>query len=262
MSDEKPKDVNSYKIWLKSKLNVEISDRSEKYYESVTAKIKSEIEKSNFWDFLVNNLREYNDEYLTKNHYQLLREVKPDLLIKPFSSFIEKTYRKNVIENQIWPNPPREGWILPKNWFSRINDIVRTLIEVKYLDGVEFIIQKIQFLCTSTQNSFNVYLEAREEGYYAAHLYIKHSVEIPKVNWDTEKIDVLLELQITTQLQEVIRTLLHDYYEKRRQKPKDEIKWQWDYKSEEFAASYLGHILHYVEGMIVEIRDKQKEKKS
>ena len=37
------------------------------------------------------------------------------------------------------------------------------------------------------------------------------------------------------------------------------MKWQWDYKSDEFSANYLGHILHYVEGMIVEIREKQKK---
>jgi hypothetical protein len=28
------------------------------------------------------------------------------------------------------------------------------------------------------------------------------------------------------------------------------------YKSDEFAINYLGHILHYLEGTIVEIRDK------
>ena len=39
----------------------------------------------------------------------------------------------------------------------------------------------------------------------------------------------------------------------------DDMKWQWDYKSDEFTANYLGHILHYVEGRIVELRDKQKE---
>jgi len=31
-----------------------------------------------------------------------------------------------------------------------------------------------------------------------------------------------------------------------------------DYKSPEFSSNYLGHIIHYVKGMIVEIRDKEK----
>jgi hypothetical protein len=31
------------------------------------------------------------------------------------------------------------------------------------------------------------------------------------------------------------------------------------YRTEEFRANYLGHILHYIEGMIIDIRDKQKK---
>lgn len=53
---------------------------------------------------------------------------------------------------------------------------------------------------------------------------------------------------------------MHKYYEERRKKVKlNEKDWIWDYKCDEFAANYLGHILHYVEGMIMEIREKQKE---
>ena len=189
-----------------------------------------------------------------------MRDTKPVIVIKPFASLVLKTYRKNILDNKNWPTEPQEGWILPTNWFTRINDIVRTLIEVKYLDGVGFMIEKIKSQCELSHISCNVFLEAREEGYYAAHLYLKQNFEIPRENWDTEKVDVSIELQITTQLQEVIRTVLHDYYENRRQKPKDEVKWQWEYQSNEFAVRYLGHILHYVEGMIVDIRDKQKER--
>jgi hypothetical protein len=55
--------------------------------------------------------------------------------------------------------------------------------------------------------------------------------------------------------------LLHKYYEDKRKGIREEdIKWQWDYKSDELATNYLGHILHYVEGMIMEIREKQTEK--
>ncbi len=67
-----------------------------------------------------------------------------------------------------------------------------------------------------------------------------------------------VEIQITTQIQEIIKVLLHKHYEENRKTtvPKD-YKWQWDYKSPEFSSNYLGHIIHYVEGMIVEIRDKE-----
>ncbi len=33
--------------------------------------------------------------------------------------------------------------------------------------------------------------------------------------------------------------------------------WQWDYKCDEFLPNYLGHIIHYIEGMIMEVRDRK-----
>ena len=116
-------------------------------------------------------------------------------------------------------------------------------------------------LCEQDKLNYKIFLEAREEGYYAAHQYISKEFEIPKIDWDTEKIDFSIEIQITTQLQEIIRGLLHKYYgEKRKRITKENVKWQWNYKGDEFTANYLGHILHYVEGMIMEIRDKQEER--
>ncbi len=73
-----------------------------------------------------------------------------------------------------------------------------------------------------------------------------------------QKVNVPVEIQITTQLPEVIRKLMHKYYEEKRSKLNTNTKWQWDYKSNEFSLNYLGHILHYIEGMIMEIREKQR----
>jgi ppGpp synthetase/RelA/SpoT-type nucleotidyltranferase len=118
----------------------------------------------------------------------------------------------------------------------------------------------MQVLLESCGLPFQVDFEAREEGYYAAHVYTQYPCQIPKEDWDVEKVEAIVEIQITTQLQEVIRRLLHKYYEARRGGAKEVgVKWQWDYDSDEFAANYLGHILHYVEGMIVDIRERQKE---
>lgn len=100
--------------------------------------------------------------------------------------------------------------------------------------------------------------EARDEGYYAVHLYVYDDFNIPKLSWDTEPKHLSIELQITTQLQDVIGKLTHKYYEDRRVgMSKDKKKWQWQYESDEFISNYLGHILHYLEGMIMEVRERQ-----
>jgi len=69
-----------------------------------------------------------------------------------------------------------------------------------------------------------------------------------------------VEVQVTTSIKEVIKKLLHTFYEDSRKSPRppsiEEISW--NYRSPQFNAAYLGHILHYVEGMIIEVRDQQK----
>jgi len=261
--DNKPKNIDEYKKWLKEQHKVEISDWTQTYYESVTSKIKLDFEKSEFWIQLTEDLEEYNDEYLLETGYRLLiPNFKLELYTKPFEPFFLKTFRKNIVENKCWPEAPKGGWLLPDNWHSRINDSIRTLIVVKYLYGTEFMSAKIKTLCEQLGLDCDIFFEARVEGYYAAHLYTKQEFEIPRIDFDTKKVNISIEIQITTQLQEVIRKLLHKYYEERRKGiKKEDIKWQWNYKSDEFVANYLGHILHYVEGMIMEIRERQKEEK-
>jgi hypothetical protein len=264
MSEEKPKDIDEYKKWLKTDHKEEISDRTATYYDSVTARIKQIFEKSEFWTSVNSEFGEIDAGYRLKHGYPLwFSPTPPKLETKPFESFLLKTFRKNVIENRQWPHAPKEGgWLLPNNWFSRVNDLVRTIFVVKYLDGVEFLLAAFQSRCTSCKLDSHPYLEARWEGYYAAHLYVYGEFEVPKLSWDTQKIRTSVELQITTQLQEAIRQLTRKYYEERRQrlKPPD-TKWQWNYSSEEFIPNYLGHILHYLEGMIMEVREKQRSVK-
>ncbi len=260
MSNDKPKNTDEYKKWLLEAHKIDVSNRTDNHYETVANKIKRDFEKNAFWVNLKNHIREIESEYLVKTGYHLLiPRFKPDLLTKPFESFLLKTFRINILENKNWPEEPPRGWVLPSNWFFRINDIVRTFFVVKYLDGVEFLIYKLQSICSEYSLKCEPSFKAEEEGYYAAHLDIEEKFEIPKFNFDTETVTVSIEFQITTQLQEVIKKLLHKHYEKRRKKVEEtDIKWQWDYKSEEFSTNYLGHILHFIEGMIVDIREKQK----
>lgn len=261
MNYKKPHNVSEYKDWLKKNHNVVINKSLSGYYDSITRKISQDLKESNFWKQLCDSLTSFDQEYQINTSYPLIiHGYKPKVLIKPFDSFILKTFRKNIIENLNWPNEPDGGWLIPSECFNFINDIIRTSIIVKYLDGVNFIVDKIDDYCKNINLKCVSSFEAREEGYYASHINVIKEFEIPRRNWDTKNIEITFEIQITTQLQEVIRRLLHKYYDKRRISTKTStMKWQWDYKSDEFATNYLGHILHYIEGMIMDIRDKKGE---
>ena len=177
--------------------------------------------------------------------------------MKSWSSFLLKTYRRNCIENDNWSKAPRNGWHIPSNWFVKYGDLCRTRFVVKYLDGIDFLLDKLEALAEQTGFVFTKYAEAREEGYFAYHTYFGKEFEIPGIGLRSQKLKLRFEVQITTQLQENIGQLLHKYYEQRRDKPaKSEVAWQWRYESEEFVVNYLGHILHYLEGMIMEARKR------
>ena len=182
----------------------------------------------------------------------------PELLRKPFDSVVEKSFRKNVVANRNWPDAPDSGWITPENWFYELNDIVRTMLVVKYLDGVRFLMNKIAELCTVFKFKYHGDMEARDEGYYAGHSYFITEYELPTKNWQTRRDAVRVEVQVTTQLQDVIRRLSHRHYANRRLEfEPNPVKWQWRYDDPEFTPNYLGHILHYVEGMIMEVRNRE-----
>lgn len=257
----RPRDIAEYRSWLKRVHSVEVSTKMKNYYEMVASKVQADFKKSSFWTQLKSQYEQLNQEYYLKTNYYLFHEADiPEFNCKSFNSFLFKTFRKNVLDNPQWPEPPGTGWVLPDTWFTQINDMVRTCFVVKYLDGVNTLAEKCTILSEQSGYTCNVDYEARDEGYYAAHINLLFPCDVPSESWDSKLLTIPIELQITTQLQEVIRRLLHVYYEKRRADPHPaKTKWQWDYKSGDFSANYLGHILHYIEGMIMEVRERSRK---
>jgi hypothetical protein len=242
---------------------VTLDRRTSNHFDAMALKVRTDFQASTFWSDIIRSMQTYNEEYMLQTSYPLFVNpaTPPSLCIKSYDSFVLKTFRDNIARNPLWPAPPEGGWLLPSNWISRGNDIVRTCFVVKYLDGVEFLIKKLISMAGTHTLECKKYYVAGTDGYYAAHVYVRTRFEVPCIDFDTEKVDISVELQITSQLQEAIRKLLHQHFEKRRSMiSSPDTEWQWNYKCEEFSTNYLGHILHYVEGMIMEIRDRNEMK--
>lgn len=258
---EKPTTLDEFKDWFHHKFNYD-GNNYPNYYNVATNALLSSFEQSLFWKDIQNELKNINDKYYIQTGYQLLAEKEaPKVCIKSLDSLLIKAFRKNVINNPNFPDEPFCGWITQDCWFGHINDILRTTIVVKYLDGVEFLLREIHNIAQNTGCQMDYSLEAREEGYYAAHAGVKIQLNLIDKSFKSNPQIINVEIQITTELQEIIKNLLHKHYEENRKRtiPKKNM-WQWDYHCDEFASNYLGHIVHYVEGMIVEIRDKQNKK--
>jgi len=260
-SDSKPKNIDQYIKWLKTK-NTIVGNATKKQYKTTVRDLKDQFETSKFWKTFSENLSNYNTEYKKETGYYLLTNNEiPKVENKEFSPFLLKTFRINILKNPNFPEAPEGGWILKENWYSKINDTIRTMCMVKYIDGVIYLCNKIESLCDQCNTECEISYEAKDEGYYAAHITIIQKYEIQNYDndWGSKLIEVPIEIQITTQLQEVIKNLLHKHYEVRRKNINQESNWKWDYTSDEFKTNYLGHILHYLEGMIIEIREKEGE---
>lgn len=265
MADEKS-DVQErpafdrYGDWLSQRFKVNLVAEANRY-ERESLRVKAAAEQSAFWTAFQAEKTDLADQYYAATSYRLFADDGAErMLVKPWASFLEKTYRVNVLSNNQWPEPPEGGWYLPENWYERFHDIARTSVVVKYLDGVTFITDHFQQLSQSLSLAdYDCEFEARDTGYYAAHSRVGVDFKLLVENWTEVEKRGRFEVQVTTQLQEVIRRLTHTQYESRRMaRGEPEMKWQWDYTSDAFKPNYLGHILHYLEGMIMEVRDKGK----
>lgn len=135
-----------YTDWLRDNHSVSVDQRMRNHYLIATDAMKRQLCDCSFWQRVTAELPNFDSLYQERTAYDLIVDSNPDVLTKPFDSFLIKTYRRNVNANSNWPEPPDGGWLLPDNWLSRVNDLVRTTIVVKYLDGVGYLIEKFSEL--------------------------------------------------------------------------------------------------------------------
>lgn len=204
-----------------------------------------------------------SQDYQNQNMTGLLMQSYNDILFdrKSFNSVIIKSFRINVLDNANWPEEPEGGWITPSTWFEQLNDLIRTRFVCKFLDGPKSVCEKLKEHATQCGVKSNYKTHQREGGYYAYHFYVYIPVLVSS-NAGPQNINIRVEIQVATQLQEILYDLTHEIYEGLRISSSDpEQAWQWDYTSPRFKPSYMGHTLHMLEAIILEVRDAQLQAK-
>jgi Region found in RelA / SpoT proteins len=178
------------------------------------------------------------------------------LQIKPFISAMHKMYRRNVVFNRNYPNPPPDGRIEPSRLYEGIDDLIRTRIVCKYMDGPQFVCERLTEHCNRVGVSSQYRDLGTDAGYYAWHFYFQSPVVL-MLNGEVQERHLWVEIQLTTQLAEVITSLTHGLYAERREGAPEAKHgvWKWDAGSQRFRSAYLGHGLHLLEGVIQTFRD-------
>jgi hypothetical protein len=255
----KPTNLDEYHDWAKQNLSSDFrSPKIERLYETNLTNIYNAITEHKFFVFFSSQASRWQEEYNQKTCSDLfMGSNEPKLVKKPYKSAIEKSYGINILWNKNFPNEPKKGWINHQNIFMQFNDLVRGTLVCRFIDGPAFIAKKIVEYAKEHNLKYRKYSQERDDGYYAYHVYVSFSAKIFDMEWNEEDVQVEVEIQITTQLQEVLKDLTHKFYEKQRiSLDKDTSKWKWDFASSRFKVGYLSHTLHLLESIILESRER------
>lgn len=237
-------------------------DNDGRAYEVTMRALQSQLTTGRFISDLTTALTEMANTYAGGRPDLLLYGGKASdfqILIKTFTSLKNKVYRLNCTWNDNYPDKPlKYDFVNSYNYMihDKINDIFRTRLVCRYMDGPKFIALGLERFCKDKRIQYRHYPMSTDNGYYSWHCYMKLPFEVPSGDVVIQR-DIWLELQITTQLTELIIGLTHGLYEDQRNHNRERATsdWKWEPNSQRFRAVYLGHTLHLLEGIIQTFRD-------
>jgi ppGpp synthetase/RelA/SpoT-type nucleotidyltranferase len=257
--NEKPKTVDEYVAWARDNLGANFGGPIKRQYENNQVVAASTVAKHPFFSGLSQFLNDVEAKYFSEQNHHLLMESDVhvfNLDHKSYASALDKVFRINVVHNKEWPAELSEGWLTHDNWFSRLDDILRGTIVCKYIDGPEILGRLLKTYADGCGVSCSLVSRQLDRGYYAYHFYVDIPVEIADLQYEAVNINLKVEIQLTTQLQEVMYKITHIHYTNERSKlDADRENWKWDVKSNRFKAGYIAHTLHLLEAIILELRD-------
>lgn len=252
----KPTFAAYQRAWSKAKIGVSLRDASQQgNYETNAGTALAAVRNHAFIQGLESCLKSADAEFQRLHGTKLLRETSaPTLVSKPYMSAVDKSYRHDVVNNTSFPKPAAKKWLKPEDWFEKFNDIVRGEIICRFMDGPEFLARHLKKLAARHGVTMLVEPKHRDSGYYAYHVYVLVPVRL-FVGGVSRSVNLSVEIQLATQLQDALRSLTHEAYEKARKSVDDgSTNWKWDFETLRFKSSYLGHTLHLLEGLLVSLR--------
>ena len=226
------------------------------YWNIVDSNVKQwakEITVAQFWSETSRELEKWRTEYRAQTGSSLLSQAKiPDFVSKSVESSIEKLQRK--YSEATIASAFTSGYPIPK-----IGDLVRVRLTCSYLDGVEFIADKLMDLAKLLGVKAVHEKQGKIEGYYAQHINITQDVLL-KVAGATKAIQIDCEIQIATDMSTKMWDTSHGLYERTRGAPDEAQNWQWKHTDPRFISNQLGHMVHLVDGLLIQLRDNAKQR--
>ncbi len=268
LKGKEPASIEEFKHYIleKFKPTIGFGSRFEGYYILNQGTLYDKFKSSDFWKEFLLNIKDVDTQYRRDNNeFDLIPHVdKIEIKKKGLEETVEKAYRISIVNNEL-PFESEEyfkQFILPENIFEKLNDIIRTEVIVKYLDGIDVVVSSIEKLSKKYDFKIEVEPKIKEEGYFAKHIYISYKAKITDLQFIPKEITHIFEIQVRTQLQDTVKSILHINYERDRIKHQKELNsenWRWQFKESRFMTNYMGHILHFLDGVIVKVKNQKEE---
>jgi ppGpp synthetase/RelA/SpoT-type nucleotidyltranferase len=207
---------DGYIVWHRQQFGDDLvsADLAAKFDANITV-LHNTVNSHPFMALLAKRLAVLSDSGVFQENSKV-----PELVLskKTFPSFSNKLFRVNCLWNKSWPKNPLGGWISYSNAFGEVDDLIRTTLICRYLDGPERVSKEILAAARDAGLGGDASPRATETGYYAWHAYVKMPAQVIIEDKVTD-VSLSIEFQTTTQLQAALRELTHKFYEKDRAKP-------------------------------------------
>ena len=216
-----------------------------------------ELSVGPFWTEAKRKLDQWRTEYRGSSGADLLSQPGlPPFVGKPEASIRDKLFHRckqsmDYLEKAM----STEGPPVP-----RIGDLVRTRIACRYIDGVEFLANKLTALAKEQGLPAERHREGRIEGYYAQHITVPQDV-IYRLAGGSDLTKVMCEVQIASEMATRMWDAAHPLYESVRRIGADPEDWQWKPDDPRFISNQLGHMIHLADGLLVQLRQSIKPRK-
>jgi ppGpp synthetase/RelA/SpoT-type nucleotidyltranferase len=209
-----------------------------------------EISVGPYWTEAKTRLDQWRTEYRSDADADLLPAPGlPDFVSKAEKSIRDKVFRdckdRPALLEEIFPV---EGPAVP-----RLNDLVRTRVACRYIDGVEFLASKLASLGQEMGLAAERHRRGSIEGYFAQHITLRQPV-IYRLAGAEELTDVKCEIQVASEMATHMWDASHPLYESIRSVNADPEDWQWKPDSPRFISHQLGHMIHLADGLLVQLR--------
>jgi hypothetical protein len=217
-----------------------------------------EISVGPFWSEAIRKVDQWRTEYRGNTGSDLLAAPGlPKFVAKAEQSIKGKVLRRCKEKSDFLARAfPKSGPPIP-----HLGDLVRTRIPCRYIDGVEFLTNKIVGLAEEMDIDPKRRREGRIEGYFAQHVVIAQPA-IFRLAGQSELATIRCEIQVASDLATRMWEASHAIYESGRGEASDPEDWQWKPTDSRFISHQLGHMIHLADGLLVQLRESTREKKS